>query len=90
MKNIGTKSINMSDIMVYLAMFSTIIDKILWFWVTIFDFLISGGGGIFGGGEMFFMLSFSEPQPKTPSILKFKGMMAQWMGVGKMKGKYHI
>ena len=31
MKNIGTKSINMSDIMVYLAMFSTTIDKILYF-----------------------------------------------------------
>ena len=27
MKNIVTKAINMSDIMVYLAMFSTIIDK---------------------------------------------------------------
>ena len=27
MKNIGTKSINMSDIMVYLAKFSTAIDK---------------------------------------------------------------
>ena len=27
MKNIGTKSVNMSDIMVYLAMFSTTIDK---------------------------------------------------------------
>ena len=35
MKNIGTKLINMSDIMIYLAMFSTIIDKILWFWVLI-------------------------------------------------------
>ena len=31
MKNIGTKPINMSDIMVYLAMFSTTIDKILYF-----------------------------------------------------------
>ena len=29
MKTIGTKSINTSDIMVYLAMFSTTIDKIL-------------------------------------------------------------
>ena len=28
MKNIGTKLINMSDIMVFLAMFSTIIDQI--------------------------------------------------------------
>ena len=28
MKNIGTKSINMSDIMVYFAMFSTTIEKI--------------------------------------------------------------
>ena len=28
MKNIGTKSINMSDIKVYLAMFSTVIYKI--------------------------------------------------------------
>ena len=27
MKNIGTKSVNMNDIMVYLAMFSTTIDK---------------------------------------------------------------
>ena len=35
MKNIGTKSINMSDIMVYLAMFSTIIDQILCIWVLI-------------------------------------------------------
>ena len=35
MKNIGTKSINMSDIMVYLAMFSTTIDNILCFWVLI-------------------------------------------------------
>ena len=35
MKNIGTKSVNMSDIMVYLAMFSTTIDNILWFWVLI-------------------------------------------------------
>ena len=31
MKNIGTKSVNMSDIMVYLAMSSTTIDKILCF-----------------------------------------------------------
>ena len=30
-KNIGTKSINMSDIIVYFAMFSTIIDKNLMF-----------------------------------------------------------
>ena len=29
MKNIGTKSVNMSDIMVYLAMFITTIDQIL-------------------------------------------------------------
>ena len=29
MKNFGTKSVNMSDIMVYLAMFGTTIDKIL-------------------------------------------------------------
>ena len=29
MKNIGTKSVNMSDKMVYLAMFSTTIDNIL-------------------------------------------------------------
>ena len=35
MKNIGIKSINMSDIMVYLAMFSTIIDKVLCLWVLI-------------------------------------------------------
>ena len=28
MKNIGTKSVNMSDIIVYLAMFSRTIDKI--------------------------------------------------------------
>ena len=35
MKNIGTKSNNMSEIMVYLAMFSTTIDKILCFWVLI-------------------------------------------------------
>ena len=35
MKNIGTKSIHMSNIMVYLAMFSSIIDKILCFWVLI-------------------------------------------------------
>ena len=35
MKNFGTKSINMSDIMVYLVMFGTIIDKILCFWVLI-------------------------------------------------------
>ena len=34
-KNIGTKSVNMSDIMVYLAMFSTTIVKILCFWVLI-------------------------------------------------------
>ena len=32
MKNIGTKSINMSEVMVYLAMFSTTLDKILFFW----------------------------------------------------------
>ena len=31
MKNIGTKSINMTDIMVYLVMFSTSINKILCF-----------------------------------------------------------
>ena len=31
MNNIGTKSTNMSDIIVYLAMFSTTIDKILCF-----------------------------------------------------------
>ena len=30
MKNVGTKSINMSDIMVHLAMFSTKLEKILW------------------------------------------------------------
>ena len=35
MKNIGTKSVNMSDIMVYLVMFSTTIDNILCFWVLI-------------------------------------------------------
>ena len=35
MKNIGTKSIKMSYIRAYLAMFSTIIDKILCFWVLI-------------------------------------------------------
>ena len=35
MKNIGTKSIDMSDIMVYLAMFSIKIDNILCFWVLI-------------------------------------------------------
>ena len=34
-ENIGTKSVNMSDIMVYLAMFSTTIDTILCFWVLI-------------------------------------------------------
>ena len=44
-KNIGTKSINMSEIKVYLAMFSTTIDKILYFlvlirwkWVIILNF----------------------------------------------------
>ena len=31
MKNIGTKSVNMSDLMIYLAMLSTTIDKILCF-----------------------------------------------------------
>ena len=31
MKNISTKSINMSDIMIYFAMFSTVNDKILGF-----------------------------------------------------------
>ena len=31
MNNIGTKSINMSETMVYLAMFSTTIDKFLCF-----------------------------------------------------------
>ena len=30
MKNLGTKSINMSNVMVYLVMFVTTIDKILW------------------------------------------------------------
>ena len=35
MKNIGTKSVNMNDIMVYLAMFSTTIDQILCFWFLI-------------------------------------------------------
>ena len=35
MKNIGTKSINMSDKMVYLAMFTRIIDRILGFLVLI-------------------------------------------------------
>ena len=30
-EDIGTKSVNMSDIMVYLAMFSTTIDKLLYF-----------------------------------------------------------
>ena len=35
MKNIGTKSVNMSDIMVYLAMFSATIDQIFCFWVLI-------------------------------------------------------
>ena len=33
MKNIGTKSVNMSDIMVYLAMFGTTIDQTLCCWV---------------------------------------------------------
>ena len=47
MKNIGSKSVNMSDIMVYLAMFSTIIDKILCFFF--------GGEGSFG-----FQLLFME------------------------------
>ena len=31
MKNIATKSVNMSDIIVYLTMFSATIAKILWF-----------------------------------------------------------
>ena len=50
MKNIGTKSVNMSEIMVYLAMFSTTIDKILcfwvlirWKWIIIFQSLIPSG-----------------------------------------------
>ena len=58
MKNIGTKSVNMSDIMVYLAMFSTTIDNILcflvliiWKWVIIL--LVFGtlwNLGLFGSG----------------------------------------
>ena len=35
MKNIDTKSVNMRDITVYLAMFGTTIDNILCFWVFI-------------------------------------------------------
>ena len=35
MKNIGTKSANMSDIMVYFAVFSPTIDKILCFLVLL-------------------------------------------------------
>ena len=35
MKNFGTKSVNIGDIIVYLAVFSTTIDKILCFWVLI-------------------------------------------------------
>ena len=27
---------------------------------------------------MFFVLSFSEPPAKTPAVLKYKGMTAQW------------
>ena len=41
MKNIGTKSVNMSDKMVYLAMFSTTIDKISCFWVKMSHYFIS-------------------------------------------------
>ena len=49
MKNIGTKSINMSDIKAYLAMFSTTIDKMflsyysisLWYPLELGTFLIS-------------------------------------------------
>ena len=34
-ENIGTKSVNMSDVIVYLAMFSATVDKIVCFWVLI-------------------------------------------------------
>ena len=36
------------------------------------------GAEFYGGGKMFFVLSFSEPPQKTPAILKYKGMTAQW------------
>ena len=38
------------------------------------------------GVRFFFVLSFSEPPPKTPAILKYKGMTAQW-GVNVIQGE---
>ena len=52
MKNIAKKSVNMSDIMVYLAMFSTTIDKILCFWDEN-EFYFSVFGTLWNLGHMY-------------------------------------
>ena len=52
MKNIGTKSINMSDIMVYLAMFSTTIDKMSYYFISLWHPL-----------ELGTFLIFQQPLP---------------------------
>ena len=79
MKYIGTKSVNMSDIMVYLAMFSTIIDQILCFWVLIrwkwaiiFQSLIPPNFELFPTETWdFFDFSTTPPPPKC-QISKFR------------------
>ena len=68
--NIGTKSVNMSDIMVYLAMFSTTIDEILCFWVLIkwkLVIILSPITTLWNLGLFF----ISEDTPLPPLIFNF-------------------
>ena len=65
-RKIFTKSVNISDIMVYLAMFSTTIDNILCFWVLIrwkCVIILLVFGALCNLGLFWF--------PKTPLILNF-------------------
>ena len=65
MKNIGTKSINMIDIMVYLAMFSTIINQILCWdcpkgneWWIVASYLPTGRGKLFMFVDTLLLLNY--------------------------------
>ena len=62
MKNIATKSVNLSDIMVYLAMFSTISDRILCF---------------LGPQQMKMSNYFSVSDPKTVHTLRETNYMCE-------------
>ena len=75
MKNIGTKSVNMSDKMVYLAMFSTTIDKISCFWVKMSHYFISLWYPLEVGT---FLISEDPPLILNFSQLKFGIFLIFW------------